>query len=58
MRDDARAGTSRLQRRLRDGLVAGEIALALVLLVGAGLLIASFVVAPITGPWLQAGTAS
>ena len=42
VRDDARAGTSRLQRRLRDGLVAAEIALALVLLVGAGLLIASF----------------
>ena len=43
MRDDARAGTSRLQRRLRDGLVAAEIALALVLLVGAGLLVASLV---------------
>jgi putative ABC transport system permease protein len=42
VREDARAGTSRLQRRLRDGLVAAEIALALVLLVGAGLLIASF----------------
>ena len=42
VRDDARAGTSRLQRRLRDGLVAAEIALALVLLVGAGLLVASF----------------
>ena len=42
VRDDARAGTSRLQRRLRDGLVAAEIAMALVLLVGAGLLIASF----------------
>ncbi len=43
VRDDARAGTSRLQRRLRDGLVAAEIALALVLLVGAGLLVASLV---------------
>jgi putative ABC transport system permease protein len=41
-RDDARAGTGRLQRRLRDVLVAGEIALALVLLVGAALLVTSF----------------
>jgi len=42
IRDDARAGASRLQRRLRDVLVAGEIALALVLLVGAALLVSSF----------------
>ena len=42
VRDDARAGTSRMQRRLRDGLVAAEIALALVLLVSAALLAASF----------------
>ena len=42
VRDDARAGTGRLQRRLHDALVAGEIALALVLVVGAALLIASF----------------
>jgi putative ABC transport system permease protein len=42
VRDDARAGTSRLQRRLRDVLVTGEIALALVLLVGAALLVTSF----------------
>jgi putative ABC transport system permease protein len=42
VRDDARAGTGRRQRRLHDGLVAAEIALALVLVVGAGLLIASF----------------
>ncbi|HET7219167.1 MAG TPA: ABC transporter permease [Vicinamibacterales bacterium] len=42
VRDDARAGASRLQRRLRDGLVIVEIALALVLLVGAALLVASF----------------
>jgi putative ABC transport system permease protein len=44
VKDDARAGTGRLQRRLHDGLVAAEIALALVLVVGAGLLIASFAV--------------
>jgi putative ABC transport system permease protein len=41
-RDDARAGTGRLQRRLRDVLVTAEIALALVLLVGATLLVTSF----------------
>jgi putative ABC transport system permease protein len=43
VKDDARAGTGRHQRRLHDALVAAEIALALVLVVGAGLLIASFV---------------
>jgi putative ABC transport system permease protein len=43
LRDDVRAGTSRLQRRMRDALVTAEIALALVLMVGAALLIASFV---------------
>ena len=42
LRDDARAGTGRLQRRLRDVLVAGEIALALMLLVAATLLVTSF----------------
>ncbi len=42
LRDDLRAGTSRLQRRMRDALVTAEIALALVLMVGATLLIASF----------------
>jgi putative ABC transport system permease protein len=41
-RDDARAGTGKLPRRLRDALVAAEIALALVLLVGAALLVTSF----------------
>jgi putative ABC transport system permease protein len=43
LRDDLRAGTGRLQRRMRDALVTAEIALALVLIVGAALLIASFV---------------
>jgi putative ABC transport system permease protein len=42
LRDDARAGTGRVQRRLRDVLVTAEIALALVLLVGAALLVTSF----------------
>jgi putative ABC transport system permease protein len=41
-RDDARAGTGRLQRRVRDVLVSAEIALALVLLVGAALVVTSF----------------
>jgi putative ABC transport system permease protein len=42
IRDDARAGAGRLQRRLRNLFVTGEIALALVLLVGAALLVTSF----------------
>jgi putative ABC transport system permease protein len=42
VRDDARAGAGRLQRRLRDVLVTAEIALALMLLVGAALLVTSF----------------
>ena len=42
VRDDARAGVGTLQRRLRDVLVAGEIALALMLLVAATLLVTSF----------------
>ena len=40
--DGARAGTSRRHRRLRDGLVVAQVAVALVLLVGAGLLARSF----------------
>jgi putative ABC transport system permease protein len=43
LREDRRTGTSRVHRRLRDWLVTAEIALALVLLVGSVLLIASFV---------------
>jgi predicted permease len=42
LKDDTRSGTSRSQRRLRDVLVTAEIALALMLLVGAALLIGSF----------------
>jgi putative ABC transport system permease protein len=42
VRDDARAGVGTLQRRLRDVLVAGETALALMLLVAATLLVTSF----------------
>ena len=38
LRSDARVGAGREQHRLRDSLVAGELALTLVLLVGAGLL--------------------
>jgi predicted permease len=42
IRDDSRAGTGVLQRRLRDAIVTAEIALALVLLVGATLVVTSF----------------
>jgi predicted permease len=42
LRDDSRSGSSPFQRRMRDALVTGEIALALVLLVGAVLLVVSF----------------
>ncbi|MET0553196.1 MAG: ABC transporter permease [Vicinamibacteria bacterium] len=42
LRDGARGSTAAGGRRLRDGLVASEIALALVLLVGAGLLVRTF----------------
>ena len=38
----ARAGTSTGHRRLRDGLAVAQIALAMVLLVGAGLMLTSF----------------
>ncbi len=43
LKQGARGGTSVGQRRIRATLVAGEIALSLVLLVGAGLTIRSFV---------------
>jgi len=41
LQDGGRAGTGRLRQRLRAGLVVGEFALALMLLVGAGLLVRS-----------------
>jgi putative ABC transport system permease protein len=41
LRDGVRAGTTRSRRRLQRGLVVAEIALALVLSVGAGLLVRS-----------------
>src|SRR5688572_19940108 len=43
LRDDQRAGSGRSRRRLQRGLVVAEIALALMLSIGAGLLIRSLV---------------
>ncbi len=43
MREGGRGSAGKGHRRLRDGLVMAEVALALVLLVGAGLLLRSFV---------------
>ncbi|HSL23903.1 MAG TPA: ABC transporter permease [Vicinamibacterales bacterium] len=42
LRSDARTGGSRLGRRVRHGLVVAEIALSVMLLLGAGLLMRSF----------------
>ncbi len=42
LRQDSRAVSGTVSRRLRTALVAGEVALALVLLTGAGLLVRSF----------------
>ena len=43
LKESAAAGGSRATRRLRAGLVAGEVALSMMLLVGAGLLVRSYV---------------
>lgn len=40
--DNARAGVSRSTRRVRDGLVVFQIAISMILLIGAGLLLRSF----------------
>ena len=42
LRDGVRSGTSRGQRKVRDGLVVAQVAVAVVLLLGAGLLVRSF----------------
>jgi predicted permease len=42
LKEGERAGTSNRQRRLQDALVGAEVALALMLLVGTGLLVRSF----------------
>lgn len=42
LRQTGRTGGSRAQRRIRDALVVSQVALAMVLLVGAGLMIRSF----------------
>ncbi len=43
LRDGGRTGVSRGQRRLRDGLVVTQVSMAVVLLLGAGMLLRSFV---------------
>ena len=48
-----RAGTARWQHRTLSGLIVGEIALSLVLLVGAGLLLRGFVAVVETDPGLR-----
>jgi predicted permease len=48
------AGTSGVSRALRDGLVITQVALALVLLVGAGLMLRSFTALTAVHPGLQA----
>jgi predicted permease len=42
LKEGARAGTGGRQRRLRDAMVTAEVALALLLLIGTGLLVRSF----------------
>jgi len=42
LREGGRSGASAISARLRNGLVVGQVALALMLLVGAGLLVRSF----------------
>jgi predicted permease len=53
MRDEARAGGSKRQRRARSALLVAEVAASIVLLVGAGLLVRSFAALNAVDPGLE-----
>ncbi|MCK7593535.1 ABC transporter permease [Pseudomarimonas salicorniae] len=56
LRGGERGGVPAAQRRLGDALVVGQVALAMVLLVGAGLLISSFMQLRASDPGFRPGT--